>query len=343
MTIIPDGNFPTPEEINQQPCVTADRYLTAVENTVNILQVCQDSYNTSLLVFDISLTGPFFFTPTLRILSVDGDDSYGQNNATALFALGHYKNPDLPINTNCQTWFGQLVFDVGSVISNYITASTIEFELVMNSSLPQAFGVTFPTQAATTTYLWTKTVIPTPISLFYTNGDLQVAFEYIGELECSCDLTCSTSSGISQEVSFCKDEVQLVTFYQDPNSTDPYTILLELEDNLGNTATSSFQSVFGVTPMPPAVFKAEKPYRIDVNIVKASAANVLVDDEVYYQVLKYENNKSNFTIWKDWSNKNWSKFVDYDITAGQKYGYAVKFKGKLGDESNISDWTEITA
>lgn len=343
MTFIPDENFPTPAEINQQPCVTADRYLNAVEQTVNISQVCQDIYNTSLVIFDISLVGPFLFTPTLRIISVDGDNSYEQNGVTAPFAVGHFRNPEIPINTNCQTWFGQVVFDVGGVVPNYLTASSIEFELVMVSTLPQSFGVTFPNQPAVTRYTWTKTTTPSPISLFYTNGDLQVTFEYLGELECSCDLTCSTATGVSQNVKFCKDEQQVVTFYQDPNSSDPYTILLELQDSLGNTSSVSFQSVFGVDPMPPTVLRGTKPKRLEVSIVKASAANVLVDSEVQYQVVRYEGSPSNYTVWKDWSDRNWTNFIDYDVTLGQKYGYALRFRGKLGDESALSDWTEITA
>ena len=341
MTFIPDENFPSPAEINEQPCVTADRFLNAVPQTVNISQVCQDIYNTSIVIFDISLVGPFLFTPTLRILSVDGDDSYGQNQITAPFALGFYKNPQIPINTNCRTWFGQVAFDVGGVVPNYLTASSIEFELVMESTLPQSFGVTYPNQPAVTTYLWTKTILPSPINMLYTNGDLQVTFEYLGELECSCDLSCSVATGVSQNVKFCKNESQIVTFYQDPNSTDPNTILLEMQDSLGNTSTVSFQSVFNVDPMPPSVLKGTKPKRLEVSIVKASAANVLVDSEIQYQVLKYEGSASNVTVWKDWSDRSWSNFVDYDVTIGKKYGYALKFRGKLGDESKISTWTEI--
>jgi hypothetical protein len=338
MTFILDENFPTPEEINLQPCATSDRFLHAVPSSVQINQICQDVYNTSLVILDITLVGPFLFTPRLIIGEVDGT----LLDVEAPFALGHYKNPVLPINTNCQTWFGQLVFDVGSVVPNYLAASRIGLNLYMDGQVPQAFNVTFPNTSVLYSMFWDKALIPSPINMVYVNGNLSVTFEYLGELECVCDISCSVATGVSQEVSFCANEQQSVTFYQDPNSIDPYSILIHLRDQNENESNLSFQSVFNVVPKAPVVIQGKKPKRLEVNITKASANNVEVDSEVQYQTLRYEGSPDNFIIWKDWSDKNWTNFVDYNITPGQKYGYALRFKGRLGDESHRSNWTEVT-
>ncbi len=42
------------------------------------------------------------------------------------------------------------------------------------------------------------------------------------------------------------------------------------------------------------------------------------------------------------SSINWNHFIDYNVIAGETYGYRVLFKGQFGEESIASDWTEIT-
>lgn len=342
MTQISDENFPSPSEINMHPCVTADRWLNAVPETVVINQCCQDVYNTSLVIFDISLVGAFLFSPTLRIVSVDGDTSYTTNGVVAPFALGHYKNPEIPINTNCTTWHGQLVFDVGSVIPDYLQAASIVFELEMQGQVPLAFGVSYPAQTAVTTYTWNKGIIPSPVNLTYLQGSLGVTFEYNGTVDCACDISCSIATGVTQNITFCPDEMQTVILYQDPSSTDPFSVLIQLSDTIGNNSRLEFQTVFNTVPKQPVVTIGEKPKRANINILRQSANDVEIDDEIQYQVLKYLGSPSNSRVWKDWSRHDWSNFVDYDVLPGQTYGYALKFRGMFGDESKISEWTEIT-
>jgi len=342
MTQIPDENFATPAEINQHPCVTADRWLQAVPETVTINQVCQDIYNTSLVIFNISLVGAYLFTPRLKIVAVDGDTSYALNGITAPFAQGHYKNPEIPINTNCVTWHGELVFDVGSVIPDYLKASEIEFQLEMIGQVPQAYNVNYPAQTATTNYLWVKGVIPSPVNLTYLNGELGVTFEYNGNVDCSCDISCSIATGVTQNIQFCPDETQTVTLYQDPNSTDPFSVLVQLSDTIGNTSDLEFQTVFNTLPKAPIISVGEKPQRVNINILRQSANDIAVNDEIQYQVLKYFGSEANYQVWKDWSRHDWSNFVDYDVLPGQTYGYALRFRGMFGDISRISEWTEIT-
>lgn len=342
MTKIPDENFPTPAEINEHPCVTADRYLNAVEETVIISQVCQDVYNTSLVILNISLVGAYLFSPTLKILSVDGDTSYEAQNITATFVPTHFRNPELPINTNCSVWHGELVFDFSNAINTFLSAEVITFRLEMAGQVPAAYNVSFPPQTASTTYVWEKGVLPSPVNLTYLNGNLGVTFEYLGNENCSCNLTCNTATGVTQNIVFCPNETQTVVIAQDASSQDPYSVLIQLSDTLGNISTLEFQTVFNAKPKSPIISKGSKPKRVEVAIAKESINNVSAEEGVQYQVLKYEGSPNNYRIWKDWSQHDWNNFVDYDVLPYHKYGYAVRFKGQFGDESQVSDWAEVT-
>ncbi len=341
MTTIRDEDFNSPAEINIQPCLTASRYLNKVDEAVTITQVCQDSYNTSLIVIDYLLVGAFLFYPTLKIISVGGDGSYGTNNVVAPLAVGHYKNPTIPINTNCVTYQGQLVFDIGSVISNYITAQSIEISLEMRGEVPQSYGVSFPNQTVSCDYTWNKGVLPNPIGLTYDNGMLGVTFEYRGDRDCSCNIQCLIPSGVSQNIAFCPGQQQTVTLYKNPNSLDPYSLLIQLQDSLGNISQISAQSLIGVLPAPLVVSSHTKPKHVKINLVRASVNGVEINDTNSYRILKYQGSSNNRWIWKDWSDLNWNNFIDYDVIPGERYGYAVRFKGSLGDESSTSSWVEI--
>jgi hypothetical protein len=343
MTIkIPDYNFLSPEQINQHTCLASSRFLNSVPEQVSITSICQDSYNTSLIIVNFTLVGTFSFTPTLKILEVDGDTSYTTNNIVAPLAVGHYRNSATPINTNCSTFFGTLVFDIGSRINNYLSANTIVFELVMDGSIPQAYGVSFPNQSCSSVYTWFKGVLPKPTRLTYDEGNLGILFEYNGQVNCNCNISCTIPSGVSQNILFCPGESQTVTVYQDPTSTDPYNISIQLSDSLGNISSLEFQSLAYTKPKHPNVAIGTKPKRAEITIFKQSENGVAVENGVMYRVLKYHGNKENTTIWKDWSDIDWNHFIDYDIIPGQRYGYCVLFKGKFGETSLQSEWTEIT-
>ncbi len=341
-TKIPDYNFPSPDEINPQPCVTASRYLNVVPEQVTITQVCQDPNNTSLIVINFILVGAFEFTPYLKILSVDDDDSYEANGIQGQFALGHFKNPSLPINTNCTTYQGQIVFDIGSKIQNYISCSSITIELVMVGQVPLSYGVSYPNQTCSSIFVWNKGILPNPIGIQYSNGAMQVLFEYNGTTDCSCQIQCTIPSGVSQQLSFCPGEKQSVSLYQNPDSTDPYNILIQLSDGLGNISNIEFQSVLNAIPLSPSISKDTKPKRVNIAITKQSINYVDIEEKAQYQILKYQGNSANKMIWKDWSDRSWNFFVDYDVIPGETYGYALRYKGQLGELSQISDWSVIT-
>lgn len=341
-TKVPDTVFPSPEEINPHPCVTADRWLNAVPEQVEIISVCQDSNNPSLVIFNIRLVGAFLFTPTLYILSVDGDVSYEANLSRGIFALGHYQNPTIPINTNCSVWHGQLVYDVGTVVNNYTSANTILFELEMAGVVPQAYGVSFPNQTCSTLFTWNKGVLPQPIGMTYTNGILNVQFNYQGSTNCNCSIQCVAPQGVTQNIVFCPGETQSVSLYQNPDSTDPFSVLIKLQDTLGNVSSVDFQTIFNVVPAKPILSIGKKPKRIGIAIARESISKVAIEPAACYQILKYEGSPNNKVVWKDWNDSSWNYFVDYQVRPGYTYGYAVKFKGQLGDISTTSEWTTVT-
>lgn len=342
-TKIPDQNFRGPATINQHPCMTSSRWLNVVPETVVITRCCQDVYNTSLVIIDFTLVGAYIFTPTLKILAVDEDESYTNLGVLAPLAVGHTKNTATPINTNCNTLNGTLVFDFGRVIPNYNSAQNILFELVMEGQVPLSFGVSFPNQTCSDTFSWNKGILPSPINLIYDQyGNLSVVFEYKGNIDCSCNIQCSIPSGVSSEIKFCPGETQSITLYQDPNQSDPYSVLIQLSDTIGNISNLQFQSLYTTIPKSPVILADSKPKRINVYISTQSTNGVELDNNAQYQILKYEGTTSNYKIWKDWSSINWNSFVDYDIIPGQKYGYAVRFKGLFGEVSRISNWSEIT-
>lgn len=342
-TKIPDTSFSGPNEINSHPCMASSRWLNLVPETVNITRVCQDSSNPSLVIIDFTLVGVFLFTPSVKILSVDGDTTYTSNNIIAPFAVGHFKNSTVPINTNCNTFYGTLVFDFSKSILNYTSAQVIVFELVMDGQVPSAFGISIPNQSCSDIYTWNKGVLPSPVGLTYdNNGNLSISFEYKGNIDCTCDIQCFIPSGVSTEINFCPDEVKQVTLYQNPNQADPYSVVLQLSDSLGNLSTLEFQSLFTTKPKSPIVMSDTKPKRVNVFISKESQNSVQIENKAAYQIIKYEGSKSNNKIWKDWSTADWNSFVDYEIIPGQKYGYAVRYKGIFGEVSKISDWAELT-
>lgn len=340
MTIIRDENFPTPAQINELECVSASRHLDRVLESVSVVEICQDSSNPSLVIMGFSLVGAFLFTPYCKILEVDGDTSYTTNDVTAPLALGHFRNADIPINTNCQTVHPELVFDFGRVIPNFLSAQRIRFLVGMVGTIPLSYGVSFPPQTPTVVYMWEKGVLPHPVSMRYIGDRLEVSFQYNGTEDCSCNIQCVTPSGVSREITFCPDDIQTISIIQSLTG-DPYSFNISLRDGIGNISDLDVTTLFNVDPQSPMVEFYPSPKRIEISISKLSANGSTLDD-FDYQIIKYINSPSNHVIWKDWSERSWSYFIDRDILPNQTYGYSVRYKGRFEDISNFSPWTVIT-
>jgi len=341
MTKILDINFPSSEQINSLPCFASDRHLEKITESVTVTQCCQDPDNSSLVVIDFVLVGAFYFVPYVKILKVDDDSTYETRGITAPLAIGHFKNPDIPIDTRCLTYHGQVVFDFGSVIPDYTTCTTIEFELGMIGQVPQAYGVTFPTQTPTDRYSWQKGVLPIPVAISYANGNYSIVFEYKGNRNCSCAIQCVVPSGVSNNIQFCPDETQSITTYVGDLTDDPSTILISLRDSVGNLSVLELQPLLQVKPATPIIASQSSPSRIEVGITKTSTGGTYLEN-VQYQILKYEGTANNYIVWKDWSNRQNLTFIDTEVLPYKTYGYAVRYKGAFDEISNLSDWNSIT-
>ena len=341
MGTVRDENFLTPEQINSLPCFTANRFLQKVDESVQITQVCVDSNNTSLVIIDFTLVGAFLFTPYLKILSVDGDFTYQQNGITAPMVLSHANSPDnIPIDTECGTYNGQIVFDFGSVIPNFAQAGEIWFELGMIGQSPQAFGVTYPEQTPVHSYTWHKSVLPSPISITHSNGSYNIVFEYKGSVNCDCAIQCVTATGLTQNIQFCPNQTQEVQVFFGDFSSDPSAILLEMQDSAGSRTQLNILPLIGVVPSTPTATLLGSPSRISVGINYTSIGGVGLNDSEY-QILKYVGSPENLSVWKDWSSRGYNSFVDVEVLPNKVYGYAVRYRGPFSDMTNLSVWTTV--
>lgn len=339
MTTVRDEDFPLPIQINALDCVTSDRYLHKVNESVTINNVCQDPNNPSLVIINFSLVGAFLFTPFCKILSVDGDTSYQINDISPPLALGHYRNVDIPIDTHCETVHKELVFDFGKVIPNFLSAQSIKFMLGMIGTIPISFGINFPNQTPTTEFTWNKGVLPRPIGLTYSNGSIKVLFEYNGDKDCSCNIQCFVPSGVSHSITFCPNDIQTVSVAASLTGS-PFDFNITLQDSIGNQSNLNVFTVHNVIPQPPLASMQQRPLRIEVAISNLSLdAKDLAEAD--YQIIKYVGTPTNHFIWKDWSERAWSYFIDRDVIPGSTYGYAVRYKGKFGDKSLLSSWTVV--
>lgn len=339
-TRVRDEDFPQPSDLNTSECVASDRYLKVVDENVSIIRCCQDPNNISVVIVDYSLMGAFSFVPKCYIMRVDEDTSYEQRGIEARVFPNHIKCDDIPVLTNCEVHHGQLVFDFGSVIPNYVSAREIEFKLQMIGEVPQAFGVSYPPQTPFDVFNWEKGILPNPLSVRYQNNTLSVIFDYKGDVNCSCNIECVLPSGIDYNIEFCPDEQQEIIIRRGPLAGDPENILLRLRDGLGNESIFDGQTLLGTKVEAPFVNHFTQSFRNEIRITRR-AASLLPLKDVKYRILKFEGTHSNYEILKDWSDRDWDYFTDYDVSPSKTYGYAVIYKDIFGINSIPSNWTVI--
>lgn len=344
MTVISDSDFKDPSQLGNLPGYSSFRFLETIPESVSIIRVCQDSQNPSLVIIDFSVAGSYYFTPTINILDVDGDNSFSVNNITAPLLLTDQRSSSIPINTYGGVVSGTIIADFGRVIPNFLYAQLINFELKMTGSIPVAYGVSFPAQAPATRYLWQKGILPTPIDIIYNNGVVQVYFQYNGQVDCSCNIQCVEPSGVSTKINFCPSDIQAISISQNLTG-DPFTFNFLISNGIGNLSEFSATSYINVNPSSPivALRRSSKsgPLRAEIGISNLSKNGVSIVD-ADYQIIKYTNSPHNYTVWKDWSERSWTNFIDYEIKPGNTYGYAVRYKGKFNDMSNLSQWATIS-
>ena len=339
-TKVPDREFPSVASINSLECFTADRYLNKVDEIVRVTRCCIDPNDTNLVIIDFALLGAFLFVPYCKILRVD-EDSYEDLAIFAPLIESHPSSASIPIDTECSTFHGQLVYDFSAVIPNFLSAVNIEFELGMVGTVPQSYGITFPSQTPTDTFVWNKGIMVRPISLNLYNGNVLLEFQYDGTRDCSCNIQCTTMSGVTHQAAFCPGQSQQIVVFTGALDGSPQDLLVQFRDSIGNTTNLNIQGMLLVDPRKPIAVYDAQPRRVEVSISNM-ALNGATLSGAEYQIFKYEGRPSNYSIWKDWSHRNWSTFIDYTILPGKEYGYSVRYKGKYNDISNISDWTVIS-
>jgi hypothetical protein len=341
-------DFIGPDRLGKLPCVVCSRFLEKVDEKVIILNVCQDEQNPSVVWITFSLNGVFNYTPKLNIFRVDEDGSYKNSNITAPIFLSYYRNTvnSLPINTNCQTKTYILAFDFGSVIPNFLGCNVVEFELVMDGIMPENLNI--PDFAELTKTIrdinvWTKGPTPNPYRLVYSsnNEKLFIYFDFNDNIPCKCNIECASISGNINTIQYCPDKISRITVDY-AQGDDPQSILLRFSDTIGNFKTLDIYPLIGTTPMTPIISALANPKRIEINIDKKSLNGSSVGDKVAYQIWKYNSSISSAFIWKDWSYRDHTTFVDMDVIPGNTYGYALRLRGPFGDESKISNWASKT-
>lgn len=344
MTSIPDNQFKGPVELNPLIGISSSRLLTLAEQRVEVSTTCQDSNNPSTVILEFYLVGLFSFNPEVLILEVDGDTSYESNRVTAPINRNDSRSVPIPIFPATGAISGKLIVDFGAAIPNFLSAQKIKIKLNMAPEGVLPPGVNVVAQTSSTEFTWEKGLLPTPYTISYEQGILKVFFQYLGTADCSCNIQCVIPSGVTSDLVFCPNDIQAISLSKDLDG-DPFTFNVVLRDSIGNTSSIDVTTLINVDPSIPVVTLQEpsdKIFRNQVTINRLNINNISVYD-ADYQIIRYVDTPSNYHIWKDWSNRGWDTFIDYDVKIGHKYGYAVRYKGKYGDISNFSPWAVVEA
>lgn len=356
-TKVPDDKFLSHEVLNKMPCVASDRFLQKVPEFVEVVSCCQDELNPSIVYIEFKLNGVFNYTPRISksgkvgcmILRVDDDTSFETNKVVApIFLEYHRSNPkSLPLNTQCKTRTFILAFDFGQVIPNFLGAKEVKFRLRMEGVLParlkfQKFQKL--EKSVFHNYNWKKGPTPNPYRMDYDpeREKLMVYFQFQQGIPCHCNILCESISGNPDLVQYCEDKTSRV-IVDFAAGQDPGQLLLQFSDGFGNTSDLDIQPLVKVLPASPSAYTKEKPRRVEVGINRMSVGGTKLDDGVAYQIWKYDQSISSARIWKDWSFRNYSSFSDTDVIPGRTYGYAVRYRGKFGEESLLSGWSTVIA
>jgi hypothetical protein len=319
-----------------------------VPETVSIVECCQDPDNLNIIYMRVSISGVFAYTPDVTV-SWEG----GSVNVSPYFISKYagYGQESFPINTNCGSVSVLLAYNVAAVIPNFATIPEVQIavkvigdtSLLGVSNIVRDSGVFISTNPTATATL-VKGLIPKPYKLYFdpTTSQLKVMYSGLGSTACLCAINCVNPETDDFTLTVCNDELQEVTVNANSIVGDPTNINIVFSDALGNQTVISNQAMVNVKPAAPSVIQYTDPTFINVNPYFISVNGTPIDStKVKVQVLKYENNPDNVTVWKDWTSKPWKSLYDRNTRRGRKYGYAVRFQGEFGDISNLSDWAVI--
>lgn len=328
------------------PCTAAGIAGVFVPEVLEIIDVCQDPNNLSIVYLECAIQGVFAYTPTLTI-------TYGSNtvNVDSQYIPKYNEEgvENFPIDTGCASTTALLAYDIGAVIPEFASLTSFKLTLRFNGSSEtisenEVIADTFQSANPEATKIFTKGLTPQPYTLYYDANSNKIKLQYIGlgSTPCLCAINCVEPTADDFDFPVCEDEVQEVSIDANSIIGDPTNVTITFQDTIGNQSVLNTSALVNMEPLAPQVIYQNNPAHIQVGFGYVSRFGTKFNKEgVAYQILKYENSINNAKVWKDWSTKQTTNFVDTDVKLGNKYGYSIRFKGQFGEDSLASKWTEV--
>ena len=328
------------------PCTAAGVGGILVPEELTILELCQDPEDLGIVYIIATIRGVYAYTPTLNVAWDDKDVS-----ADGQYIPG-YKGEgvvNFPIDNKCETHTVTLAYNIGALIPSFKTVAAIDFDLTFNGSSDlisenDLINDTFQSSNPSAQQTFQKGLSPTPYKVYFDSvtNKLKVQFTGLGDKPCVCAIDCAIPTEDDLDITVCKDEVQEVTINKSSIVGDPTKATITFVDSIGNLSEIKLQLLNGVKPLRPQALDKTNPTHVTVTFPYVTENGKNIDKEnLYYQVLRYENTSDSAKVWKDWSNQPTNSFVDADVKSDRTYGYAVRFRGEFGETSQLSKWTIV--
>jgi hypothetical protein len=331
---------------SDMPCTAAGIGGVFIPEELTILEVCQDSDNLDIIYIIATIKGVYAYTPTLEISWGDNvvivDDQY----------IPKYKGEGVnsfPIDNKCSTHTVTLAYNIGPVVPNFKTLPSLHLKLTFNGSSDlvsesDVINSTFQSSNPYTKYTFEKGLSPTPYKVYFDSvtNKLKTQFVNLGSKPCLCAIDCVVPTTENLDFTVCKNEIQEVTVKKQSIVGDPTNAKITFVDSVGNQTDINLHLMNDVRPLRPQALDQVDPCFVNVTFGYVTENGKPIDsNKVQYQMLRYEKTSDNAKIWKDWSSKKTSSFIDTDVKPGKHYGYAVRFRGEFGEVSSLSKWSIV--
>lgn len=352
-TFIEVGTDPGDLDDSLDPCLSAGIGGFIVPENIEIVEICQDPNDLSIIFLRVSIQGIFSYTPDLNISYLDASGKLQTKNANHK-VIHNYKDAaespnSFPISTMCGAKTVMLAYEVGTLIDGYSSIVELTFNLKFNGEfISDEFDhdfnhlPIFQSANPSTSIIFTKGLNPQPHALFFDaeTGQLKLQFSNIGNTTCICNINCVDISIAGEDLFPCGDELQEVTINTNSIFTSPTDVFIEISDSNGNTSNLSYFIVLGTTPLAPNAIKKSNPTRIEVNtfMITSNHENYKTD-KTQYQLWRYENNTGNVKLVRDWTFNKFKSFIDTTVRPGNTYGYAVRMRADFNSLSEFSSWS----
>ena len=341
----------------QDPCLAGGIGGFIVEESVEILEVCQDPDQIGVIFLRVSVQGVFTYVSNLTVSYLSSNGSLNTVNADSK-AIYNYKNSPEAVqgqefSTLCGSRTVLMAYDIGTLIDEFSSLASIDFDLRLDGTfisdefdhdftgLP-LFTSSNPSDQIT----FTKGLNPQPYALYFDEitGTLKLQFSSIGDIACSCNINCVDITLEGEELFPCDDELQEVEIETGDIFSSPTDVFIDLSDSNGNSTNLAYHIVLGTTPVAPGVVNRSSPTRIEVVPHLITVDGDLYDkDKIQYELWRYENTQANAKVLKRWTGSNFKNLTDTSVKPGNSYGYSIRVKGDFDSISNFSTWsTEIS-